>query len=412
MLKTRSKLAPSAARDRLMQSYHERSRDSTGGSVPRYTPNLSVYDSNLFRIKLALTFGLIAGFVLSPTLWLSSRVYPLTPVFHSLPPVPPPFDVVVLAAMVLLAVWAAAARTPFQPLVGLLVVAVACAIEDQSRWQPWFYQYVAMLTVLLWWYARPKDAMRRERALAACRLIVAAVYFWSGLHKINPGFIHSAFPWMLEPLRLRWLAPLAPAVPIFEAAIGTGLLMPRFRRAAVIAALAMHGFILASIGPLGRNFDQVVWPWNIAMACLVVLLFWRPVWEPKAAAPKLVVVLFAMVPALSFLGLWDNYLSFAMYSGNSNQAWIYMPIQWRTGSRTRCRNRRPRIRPKWIRSISRSGRTPRLNVPPYAELRIYRNIGRKVCAAAGNPREMLMVVHTKSDLLHRRRQLVYTCSGL
>jgi uncharacterized membrane protein YphA (DoxX/SURF4 family) len=382
------------------------------GSVPRYTPNLSDLDSYMFRIKLALTLGLIAGFVLSPTLWLSSRVYPLTPVFHFLPPVPPPFDLVVLVAMVLLAVWAAAARRPFKPLAGLLAVAVAYATEDQSRWQPWFYQYVTMLAALLWWYARSDDAMRRERALAACRLIVAAVYFWSGLHKINPGFLHSAFPWMLEPLRLQWLAPLAPAVPIVEAAIGAGLLIPKFRRTAVIGALAMHAFILASIGPLGRNFDQVVWPWNIAMACLVVLLFWRPVWEPKAAAPKLAVVLCAIMPALSFLGVWDNYLSFAMYSGNSNQAWIYMPASVADRLPDELQEHTAE-NPSKVDTIDITQWSyAELNVPPYAELRIYRNIGRKVCSAAGNPREMVMVVHTKSDLLHRRRQLVYTCSGL
>ena len=151
------------------------------GYVPRYTPNLSDRDSDMFRIKLALTLGLIAGFVLSPTLWLSSRAYPLTSIFHFLAPVPPPFDVVVLVTMVLLACWAAVARRPIKPLAGLLAVAVVCAMGDQSRWQPWFYQYVAMLAALLWWYARPDDAMRRERALAACRLIVAAVYVWSGL---------------------------------------------------------------------------------------------------------------------------------------------------------------------------------------------------------------------------------------
>ena len=216
---------------------------------------------------------------------------------------------------------------------------------------------------------------------------------------------------MLEPLRLQWLSPLAPAVPIVEAAIGAGLLMPRFRRAAVIAALAMHTFILASIGPLGRNFDQVVWPWNIVMACLLVLLFWRP-WEPKAATPKLALALFAIAPALSFVGLWDNYLSFAMYSGNSNQAWIYMSdsvadrlpdeMQEQTAEN-----------PSKVDTIDITQWSyAEMNVPPYAELRIYRNIGRKVCAAASNPNEMLMVVHTKSDLLHRRRQLVYTCEGL
>ena len=39
---------------------------------------------------------------------------------------------------------------------------------------------------------------------------------------------------------------------------------------------------------------------------------------------RLVFVLFALAPALSFFDLWDSYLSAALYSGNKNQGAIYM----------------------------------------------------------------------------------------
>ena len=107
--------------------------------------------------------------------------------------------------------------------------------------------------------------------------------------------------------------------PLVEAGIGVGLLT-RYRNWAVILALGMHAFILFCIGPLGHDWNTVVWPWNVAMAAFVVLLFWRT----GDISPKkilllsrrrpsylhaVVLVLFAVMPLLGLFGLWDSYLS-------------------------------------------------------------------------------------------------------
>jgi hypothetical protein len=47
-----------------------------------------------------------------------------------------------------------------------------------------------------------------------------------------------------------------------------------------------------------------------------------------------------------------------------------------------------------------------LNVPPYAEVRVFKKVGRRVCAPAGNPKEMVLVV------LAHRRQKAYDCAAL
>ena len=180
---------------------------------------------------------------------------------------------------------------------------------------------------------QPMDTERRNSALPACRLIVASIYFWSAIQKVNATFVQKTFPWMIEPsvaflpAAVRtWLHPLGFAVPFLELGIAIGLLTRRFRTAAVLVALSTHLAILASIGPWGRNYNDV--PWNIAMGAFVVLLFWREtevrienvIWGDKGVFHILVLLLFGIAPVLSLFNIWDSYMSFALYSGNKNVA--------------------------------------------------------------------------------------------
>jgi hypothetical protein len=117
--------------------------------------------------------------------------------------------------------------------------------------------------------------------------------------------------------------------PLVEASIGVGLLT-RYRNWAVILALGMHAFILLCLGPLGHDWNTVVWPWNVAMATFVVLLFWRTgdispkkILLPTRRRPSylhaVVLVLFAVMPLFGLFGLWDSCLSASLYSGNNER---------------------------------------------------------------------------------------------
>jgi hypothetical protein len=54
-------------------------------------------------------------------------------------------------------------------------------------------------------------------------------------------------------------------VPAFEILIGIALLNKGFRKLGVIMAVSMSLFLLTVLGPLGHNWNSVVWPWDIAM---------------------------------------------------------------------------------------------------------------------------------------------------
>lgn len=103
--------------------------------------------------RLAAMARLVAGSMLlcmafSGRLWLSTRLYPLTPLFGIVPPFSWPLDAAVLGLVgtLLLAVMARPlARTPVTMLAALLVVLFA---QDQSRLWPSFYSCFLLLLLL------------------------------------------------------------------------------------------------------------------------------------------------------------------------------------------------------------------------------------------------------------------------
>ncbi len=241
----------------------------------------SAQPSRFVLLRVGVILGLLAGFALSPKLWLSERVYPFTPVWSFIKPTAPPSDYIIFFALIALLI--AAGIAPRRELwIAIFALLALLALQDQSRWQPWFYQYVAMLLAIAL-----AGRKRPETALNTCCLIVAATYVWSGLAKLNSNFMGDTFPWLLAPFIGAWPASaqwfvrhLAFVASIVECGAGVGLIFRRFRPAALSCAIAMHVFILITIGPLGRDFNVVVWPWNLAMIAFLLILFFRRTEEP------------------------------------------------------------------------------------------------------------------------------------
>jgi hypothetical protein len=373
-------------------------------------------------LRVTVILGLLAGFAFSPKLWLSSRFYPLTPVWSFLGPIRSPFDYVVLFALAGLLI--ALILTPRPGIMIAAFVLIAwLALQDQSRWQPWFYQYVVMLLVIAL-----AGSERQTAALNTCCLIIAATYIWSGLAKLNPSFSTVIFPAFVEPFAARglrlepWLVrDLAFATSIFECAVGVGLLIKRWRRAAVVCAIAMHVSILMVLGPLGRGFNAVIWPWNLAMIAFLLILFFRRegesafrdiVWGRGFVFQKVVLVLFGVLPALSFFHLWDDYLSSALYTGNTNSGVIYftddafeqLPEEIQDHVIEAGVNRSSLDINNWS--------FDELHVPAYSEIRIYRNVARRICGDVSGGSGVELVVQGKFALINSGRRYSYSCADV
>ena len=142
--------------------------------------------------------GFFVALILSKHVWLTARHFPLVPVFSRLPPIPYPVDYVLLAGLAILLGLIAASTAPKLYISAFLFLLVVLALLDQCRWQPWTYQYSLMLATLAVFYWKGGRADDEDAALNICRLIMASVYFYSGLQKLNPTFTvtSSLTSWM------------------------------------------------------------------------------------------------------------------------------------------------------------------------------------------------------------------------
>jgi hypothetical protein len=371
-------------------------------------------------ILLTLVTALATGcsLLLSWKLWLSTRLFPLSPVADYFPTVPYPVDYVWLLS--LLALLAAISFLPRSR--GLILIflcfALLLSLLDQTRWQPWFYQYLFMLASVCFLAWKRTEVASSRVALNACRLIVVSIYLWSGLQKLNVTFVRETWPDMASFLPGFWqdVANHVPPfliliIPLVEIAIGFGLLTRRFRSGAVIVATATHVGILILLVVSGENI--VVWPWNAAMVLFVWTLFWRDrettsrnVIAGQKFFHGLVLILFGVMPAFNFVDLWDSYLSSALYSGNTHQAVIYVsesviarlpasihPHIWRE------------TKPFFL-DINRWA-YDELHVPVYPEPRVYRHITRQICQYAEGDSNIELRIKGRPDTLSGRRGSKY-----
>jgi len=210
-------------------------------------------------------------------------------------------------------------------------------LMDVNRLQPWFYQFMLMI-----WVASnsSKKLESQSAVLATIRLIVIVTYFWSGINKLNVHFASDVFPWLMQ--SFSWLEPLgsypmlAYGIGAFEILLGLSFLMPQLWRYSVSLAVVFHSLIFLVLGPLGHNWNMVIWPWNVAMIITVIVLFpTRFIINPDVKDQTFsirrytpfftVLLLLGILPALSLINLWDKPLSMTMYSGIGKEVTFYLP---------------------------------------------------------------------------------------
>ncbi len=374
-------------------------------------------------LTLVLVLALECSFLLSWKLWLSTRLFPLSPVTDYLPTVTYPIDHIwFLSILVVLAPISFLPR-PRKLILVFVCLAALLSLWDQMRWQPWFYQYVFMLAAigLLAW--KGNQAAGKRAALNGCRLIVASIYLWSGIQKLNVTFVRETWPDMASFLPGFWqnLVKSVPPIlivliPLVEIFVAFGLLTRRLRNGTVLAAVATHIVILFILILSGEN--TVVWPWNIAMALFVWILFWqdkettaRGIVVGKNAFHLLVLVLFGLLPSLSFVDLWDSYLSGALYSGNTYETAIYLsPVVMARLPAAIHPHIWQKSKPFFL-DINRWAYAE-LNVPAYPEPRVYRQVTKLICKYAEGERISLWIRGKPNPFTGSFASEYYDCESL
>lgn len=402
-------------------------------------------DRSTAWLRMTLLGASFLGMVASAPLWINSHAFPLLPIAPWFPILPAPWDKGLFALMLLALV---AALWCYRPAVGFFLIAgLFSFFEDQNRGQPWFYMYWVMLILSLFpepspelqaTFAKRFAGVRANPALAACRCAISVAYIWSGIQKFNSRFFTVTPAWFIAPAArwhlpagliemLRWSVMCAP---VLEVGIGLALWVPRLRLAAIFSVAALHLMALLFLGPLGYNYNWVVWPWNLAMVTLVWSLFgadkfWRKrqtsVVSEKTAKAKhskprlfleqtfaelkhskfamLVLGLFSFLPILSYRGWWDSYFSFSLYSENAAVANVFISKEF--GDRLPP-NMRPYVQ-QFPQAFDPQHQGPyvfgfqawgyeELHVPPISEPRNFRSVFHFLRSYSREPNDLRMIV--------------------
>ncbi len=346
--------------------------------------NLSVASKKILITRIICCFWLIAK-IISWKVWLANRLFPVVPPFDFLL-VPSSIHLVlfILSLLVLLALFIFPTKKML--LVSVIVIEVISCLLDQNRWQPWEYQYIFMILALVINY---KD---EKTALSVISFIIASIYFYSGIGKMNSAFSqrilhiltrHGIFHANNSYLYNFLCYHIGHILGMIELLFSLGLLFKRTRKGAAILLILMHFLILVIFGPFGLNYDLIIWPWNVAMIFFIYVLFIsQPTVSIKFPSEKigwntLIIILFGILPALNFFGYWDFFLSSSLFSFKPPD--MYICIE-KAGSST---DLQPFIDINKNRFLCDSGsqivnvRTwsfQELRVPAYPELRVYKKI--------------------------------------
>ena len=265
--------------------------------------------------------------------------------------------------------------------------------------------------------------------LSALQSIVASLYLWGGLQKLNYSFSHEVLLQLLRPMQsILVLSPpqlsaLGLGIATIEIFTGFGLLLKKTRKICICLALAMHGLILGLL--IAQNQNNVVWAWNGALVLMVVVLFWRSdtsigqvfrYWwagNTCSRASIIAAALYCVLPILSFWGWWDLYLSGALYSGNTPVAVVrldgevYERLAPTAKQQVFVTRSGERMLPVFEWSMAE------LNVPPYPEFRVYQQLTRELCRFAEDKSQAELIVKTRPALLDGSYKVVrMDCSDL
>ena len=276
-------------------------------------------------IRITCAFWIFTK-LFSYKVWHTDRLFPVIPPFEFLDNIPNSVHLalffIALGGIALVGIFPKSKVI----LVATIAVELFSCLLDQLRWQPWEYQY--LLTFLFFFFYHKNQ----KQFLNYFSFLIVATYFFSGLHKLNGGFLYTVWEKMilirfigfeLNQIQNIIVHYAGLALPIFEILAALGLLFSKNKRLFALLLIIMHIFILIFLSPIGINYNSIVWPWNALMIFYLIILFCHnsatiSFRNLLSGYNKIPFAIIAILPLLSFFELYDNYLSFNLYSGKLN----------------------------------------------------------------------------------------------
>jgi hypothetical protein len=365
--------------------------------------------SRLKFLQIGVCVGLILGIVFSHELWFPiARTFPRVPLVFASPIL---IDQLLTVILIISLIFLVASFRPKALFSAAITSLILLTFFDQIRLQPWVYQYFLLLVIL----ALQTDDKTRH-TLCLSQIIIAGLYFWSGIQKLNYSFSHETLPILLTPIQNLFPTVELPFVAIgliaaiFELLIGCGLVFRKTRSLAVLLTIATHAGILILL--ISKNYNSIVWVWNAILIVLVIVAFWKndnsikplfifanqPNWKVRLVT--FIVLLSLFLPILSFAGCWNMYLSGALYSGNTAIAVIRINqglYQNLSPSAERSVFYSPKIEAQILPLAEWS--IADLNVPVAPEQVVFKKALREVCKLSPNENQIELIIKEPPAIL-------------
>lgn len=368
-------------------------------------------------------FGFICCFLISYPLWFPvSNLYPSVPVFEFLSTLPKTINYFISSLFIALLFISTSPKFRVRGIIPASLVVLILALSlDYLRIQPWvFYYFFVILTYVVY------PVNRESEILDVIRIILACIYFWSGVQKLNFTFLFDTYPWLIDPLTSFFSENLASILvktalfaPATEIICGIGLFFPKTQKKSMYILVFMHAFILLMLGPIGHNSNTVIWTWNISFAIILILLF-QPETDfsiksffstKKKFYKSFIVILFGVLPVLSFFNLWPMYFSSALYSSNLVKSEIFLPELLKNQLTEQVQNR---INDQTNGLILNSWTQNELNVASYPSSQVHKKAFESLCRTyLEYEMEMILVTKSKPNIFTgKTKETTYFCDEL
>lgn len=264
-----------------------------------------------------------------------------------------------------------------------IMIELFSCLLDQNRWQPWEYQYLLTVLFLFIFRNNPKQFVNYFIFL------LAVTYIYSGLHKINGGFLVSIWEGLIlkrffgfssSNINNLWIHYLGLSLGLIEFLLGIGLIFLKSKKIIAIMLIVMHLFILVLFSPIGVNSNSIIWPWNVAMILFLYAIFIYQSdneFSPRNLIQgynKIIFLLIGVLPILNFFGYWDDYLSFSLYSGKSKHLEICITKNANMPEYQKFVSKKSRLCNSGLALNCTTWSLKELNVPLYPEKRIFKKI--------------------------------------
>ncbi|HEY1040145.1 MAG TPA: hypothetical protein VGF30_12105, partial [Bacteroidia bacterium] len=284
-----------------------------------------------FIHKTSLIGFLLSIFACFP-LWHGLKNLPAIPVLNVFSNIPYGVTFFILAVM-LIGLGASLFITKQKILTPITLLSYFVLILfDVNRFHPEYYFFSLTLLIV---YLFETKKVSEQNALLLLRLLISAIYVFTGLHKMTEAFVPNVYTPMLRPLKdilpgslFGFMMKLSFFIPLTEVFIGIALWVPKLKNITWKISLALHASVLILL--LIHNFNYSVYPWNIAMVIFSYILckssydfhiiknIKESIWL------KLAIFQLLLVPASHFFNIAGSSVSFDVYTGKYAYTYVYV----------------------------------------------------------------------------------------